>query len=158
MIIGSTTGTMGTWLEMRNLKWRYKKSASANEEKDILPNDIKNMKKLKTLFLDNYPTSMLPNSVYRFQHLEKQALHRCFGMLELPTLERFPNLRLVSIKGCISLKYLQIGTWRKGNHLSKFRDIASRKTTNLEFGRATIVQELHTNNISITPTQYIKIQ
>ena len=71
VIIGSTTGTMGTWLEMRNLKWRYRKSVSANGEKDILPNDIENMKKLKTFFLDNYPTSMLSNSLCRFQHLEK---------------------------------------------------------------------------------------
>ena len=64
MIIGSTTGTMGTWLEMRNLKWRYRKSASANGEKDILPHDKENMKKLNTLFLENYPMPMVPGSVF----------------------------------------------------------------------------------------------
>ena len=71
VIIGSTTGTKGTWLEMRNLKWRYRKSTSSNGEKDILPHDKENLKKLNTLFLENYPTQMFPDSVCRFQHLEK---------------------------------------------------------------------------------------
>lgn len=110
VMVGSTAGTMGTWLEMRHLKLRYKNVASADGEKDILPLDIENMKKLKTLFLEDYPAPILPDCVCGFQHLEKLALHRCSGLLELPALERLPNLRLLSIIGCISLKCLWIGS------------------------------------------------
>jgi hypothetical protein len=109
-MVGSTAGTMGTWLEMRHLKLRYKNVASADGEKDILPLDIENMKKLKTLFLEDYPAPILPDSVCGFQHLEKLALHRCSGLLELPALERLPNLRLISIIGCIYLECLWIGS------------------------------------------------
>ena len=75
-----------------------------------LPEDMKSMKKLQSFMLDGYRGyHCLPNCC-KFEHLEMVSLWDCHNIRELSPLEWMPNLKLLKLRYCSSLRELGIGS------------------------------------------------
>lgn len=107
--LGIKEGIMGSWVEMRDLTLGF--DVQAHDVMEDLPQDMQRMKKLHRFLLHQYHGRNLPNCICEFPQLEKLYLYECYQIRELPPLERLPNLKSLTIAGCIQMKELRIGTW-----------------------------------------------
>ena len=82
-------------------------SSGRRSDEDLLPEDMKSMKKLQSLKLRFCPGyHCLPNC--KFEHLEMVSLFNCPELTELCPLEWMPNLKLLKVLSCYNLKELGI--------------------------------------------------